>query len=353
MKPDSIERLKTEIKKNCGLIQVEQTVKPYPTGESAPSNIQAASWVSQNSWFRLNINRALYQTKKEEWNNKESASSLSYGQVARYETRKSGDFYFWEPDKINLILNGIVNLLFDLKTETEYSSSSFSLGKKQNNEQPLYNQYTDNSFLCSVGEKKQPIEKQNNQFQKISCSMILKSKQFLVEQLRSCKPNNFFFQKSAHIVKGIQKLDYLHSLYDKNIGDHQRSFFGTTKKNSFQLVSSSGRGRIMEKKMHSNNNKYMEQEFQKKQSGATLNNLLLFLQLKKILVEALFPLHPIDYAKPLNVKGIRKKITPLGALKPINLEVSYKLLTAIYLYPPQKIALPALLDIESVKRSFM
>nr|YP_009138100.1 ribosomal protein S4 [Lobosphaera incisa]AKF78658.1 ribosomal protein S4 [Lobosphaera incisa] len=342
VKSDSIERLKTEIKKNCGfdvasekkfistgcndsalgeLIQVEQPVKTLSRGESAPSNTQGAAWISQNSWFRLNINRALCQTKKE-WNHKASAGKENVS-VVRYDTRKSGDFCFWEQDKTFFILNRIVNLLFDLKIGTQYSPS---LGKKQNNEQPFYNQYTDNSSERFGQEQPEQIsdllEKQNNQFQEISCSMILKSKEFLVEQLGLCNSfqpaNSFFFQKSAHIVKGIQKLDYLHSLYDKNIGDHQRSPLGTTKKNR-----------------------------------ATPNNLLLFLQLKKILVEALFPVHLIDYAKPLNVKGIRKKITPLGALKPINLEVSYKLLTAIYLYPPQKIALPALLDIESVKRSFM
>jgi len=392
VKSDSIERLKTEIKKNCGfhlkkkssqpvwtvenpfistgcndsalgkLMQVEQPVKTLSRGEFAPSNSQGAAWISQNSWFRLNINRALYQsseavcfkqpTNGKEWNHKTTAGKENRS-VVRYETRKSGDFCFWEQDKTSYaeqsfaILDRIVNLLFDLKIGTQYSCSQ---GRKQNNKQPLYNQYTDKRserfvfFSETVG--KQGIEKQNHQFQEISCSMILKSKEFLVEQLgsepskrseRFGPANSFFFQKSAHILKGIQKLDYLHSLYDKNIGlgtTNQRSPLETTKKKG------------------ASGDFFIETLFAP-HNQATPNNLLLFLQLKKILVEAIFPVHLIDYAKPLNVKGIRKKITPLGALKPINLEVSYKLLTAIYLYPPQKIALPALLDIESVKRSFM
>ena len=48
-----------------------------------------------------------------------------------------------------------------------------------------------------------------------------------------------------------------------------------------------------------------------------------------------------------------KKIRPfIGIKKPLHLEVSYKTLTAIYLYSPQKIFFPVNLDIEGVKKSY-
>lgn len=42
----------------------------------------------------------------------------------------------------------------------------------------------------------------------------------------------------------------------------------------------------------------------------------------------------------------------LGIKKPLHLEISYKTLTAIYLYSPQKIFFPVNLDIEGVKKSY-
>ncbi len=48
-----------------------------------------------------------------------------------------------------------------------------------------------------------------------------------------------------------------------------------------------------------------------------------------------------------------KKIRPfIGIKKPLHLEISYKTLTAIYLYSPQKIFFPVNLDIEGVKKSY-
>lgn len=48
---------------------------------------------------------------------------------------------------------------------------------------------------------------------------------------------------------------------------------------------------------------------------------------------------------------LRRRSLSISSMKPLNLEVSYRLLTAIYLYSPQKVAFPALLDLDLVVRS--
>ena len=50
--------------------------------------------------------------------------------------------------------------------------------------------------------------------------------------------------------------------------------------------------------------------------------------------------------------GLRKLFPPLyRAVKPLNLEVSYQTLTAIFLFPPQKVYFPAHIDLEMIGKS--
>jgi hypothetical protein len=42
----------------------------------------------------------------------------------------------------------------------------------------------------------------------------------------------------------------------------------------------------------------------------------------------------------------------ISGMKPLNLEVCYKNMVAIFLYSPQKVALPASLDLHSIAKSF-
>jgi hypothetical protein len=50
--------------------------------------------------------------------------------------------------------------------------------------------------------------------------------------------------------------------------------------------------------------------------------------------------------------GLKKLFPPFyRAVKPLNLEVSYQTLTAIFLFPPQKVYFPAHIDLEMISRS--
>lgn len=78
------------------------------------------------------------------------------------------------------------------------------------------------------------------------------------------------------------------------------------------------------------------------------------------IIKSIEKLNPSDYNYFLNLKkNLYKKRTRrqylsalrINPMKPINIEVSYKYLTAIFLYSPQKLAFPTLIDVDKITRS--
>ena len=56
---------------------------------------------------------------------------------------------------------------------------------------------------------------------------------------------------------------------------------------------------------------------------------------------------------PTFFSGYKKKNRTFCSIKkPLHLEISYQTLTAIYLYSPQKLFFPVILDIDGVKKSY-
>lgn len=79
-------------------------------------------------------------------------------------------------------------------------------------------------------------------------------------------------------------------------------------------------------------------ECMKSQKRTTLEKKIFLLQLKKYLTKQLSKTENIE------IMGLKNK-------KPLHLEISYKLWTSIYLYSPQRIYYPFLLDFDILKRA--
>lgn len=56
--------------------------------------------------------------------------------------------------------------------------------------------------------------------------------------------------------------------------------------------------------------------------------------------------------KHYNNNDIYQGIGSAGRLKPLHLEISYQSLCAVYLFPPQRIYLPIMVDLDCIAKAF-
>lgn len=71
-------------------------------------------------------------------------------------------------------------------------------------------------------------------------------------------------------------------------------------------------------------------------------------------IDDLFDAKTHKYTSRLYIKSINssKLFLTLSSMKPMNIEISYKTFSIVYLYKPQKISYPTLFDIQAIQRSY-